>query len=204
MKVHIYKVVKNIYCDDTPGYCGDNFIIYDTDCGEPICACSREDIRNFENMSSISHYPELDDFYVIYKEDDHEERDLDLVFCFTDYPSKNIIDNPLNLKMVAGRIRCHKALSLLGIKINKEATEEKKDEPSDSPFDPVSRPSHYTKGRKHEPKDVIRDWGLNFNLGNAVKYISRAGRKDDILQDLEKAMTYIRFEMDAIREERSK
>lgn len=69
-------------------------------------------------------------------------------------------------------------------------------------FDPVKKPSHYTAGRKYEPKDVIRDWDLNFNLGNAVKYISRAGRKNDILEDLEKAKTYIEFEINALKEER--
>lgn len=69
-------------------------------------------------------------------------------------------------------------------------------------FDVVARPSHYAEGRKYEPKDVIRDWGLNFNLGSAVKYISRAGRKDDILQDLRKAIQFIQFEIDAIEEER--
>ena len=68
--------------------------------------------------------------------------------------------------------------------------------------DVVHNPSHYTEGRKHEPKDVIRDWGLNFNLGNAVKYIARAGRKDDIVQDLRKAQEYIQFEIDAIEAER--
>ena len=52
--------------------------------------------------------------------------------------------------------------------------------------DIVKHPSHYCYG-KYEPKDVIRDWGLNFNLGSAVKYIARAGRKDDIIQDLKKA-----------------
>jgi hypothetical protein len=55
-------------------------------------------------------------------------------------------------------------------------------------YDSIHKPSHYTRGRKYEPKDVIRDWGLNFNLGSAVKYISRAGRKDDIVQDLMKAV----------------
>ena len=30
--------------------------------------------------------------------------------------------------------------------------------------DNIKHPSHYTEGRKFEPKDVIRDWGLNFNL----------------------------------------
>ena len=66
----------------------------------------------------------------------------------------------------------------------------------------VSHPSHYAEGRKFEPKDVIRDWGLNFNLGNAVKYLARAGRKDDIIQDLKKAQQYIQFEIDAIEAER--
>lgn len=68
--------------------------------------------------------------------------------------------------------------------------------------DAVKHPSHYTEGRKYEPKDVIRDWGLNFNLGSAVKYLSRAGRKDDIVQDLKKAQQFIQFEIDAIEAER--
>lgn len=67
--------------------------------------------------------------------------------------------------------------------------------------DNVNHPSHYAEGRKYEPKDVIRDWRLNFNLGNAVKYLSRAGRKNDKVEDLKKAQTYIQFELDAIAEE---
>ena len=66
----------------------------------------------------------------------------------------------------------------------------------------ISHPSHYTDGRKYEPKDVIRDWGLNFNLGSAVKYISRAGRKDDIVVDLKKAKQFLEFEIDALEAER--
>ena len=69
-------------------------------------------------------------------------------------------------------------------------------------FDNIHHPSHYTEGRRFEPKDVIRDWGLNFNLGSAVKYIARAGRKDDILTDLSKAKEFIDFEIDAIKKER--
>ena len=68
----------------------------------------------------------------------------------------------------------------------------------------VHSPKHYTEGRKYEPKDVIRDWGLNFNLGSAVKYIARAGRKDDVVQDLEKAREYLKFEIDAIKATRYK
>lgn len=71
-------------------------------------------------------------------------------------------------------------------------------------FDPVEHPSHYTEGREYEPKDVIYDWGLDFNLGSAVKYISRAGRKDDIIQDLKKAQQFIQFEIDAIEKKRGK
>lgn len=62
-------------------------------------------------------------------------------------------------------------------------------------------PDHYTYGRKYEPKDVIRDWGLNFNLGNVIKYVSRAGRKDDIIKDLLKARQYLDFEIDALKGE---
>lgn len=70
-------------------------------------------------------------------------------------------------------------------------------------YDPVNKPEHYCEGRKYEPKDVIRDWELNFNLGSAVKYLSRAGRKISKVEDLEKAMQFIQFEIDAIKEERA-
>lgn len=61
----------------------------------------------------------------------------------------------------------------------------------------VNHPSHYTEGRKYEPIDVIRDWELGFDLGNALKYISRAGRKDKnkTIEDLEKAIFYIKDEI---------
>lgn len=67
--------------------------------------------------------------------------------------------------------------------------------------DMVKRPDHYCFS-KFEPKDVIREWGLNFNLGSAVKYIARAGRKDDIVQDLKKAREFISFEIEALEAER--
>lgn len=62
----------------------------------------------------------------------------------------------------------------------------------------ILHPPHYAEGRKFEPKDVIRDWDLNFNLGNAVKYISRQGRKkgESNVKDLKKAKQYIDFELE--------
>ena len=49
-------------------------------------------------------------------------------------------------------------------------------EPKKQEYDPVTHPSHYTDG-KIEVIDYIEDKGLDFHLGNAVKYISRAGHK---------------------------
>lgn len=68
--------------------------------------------------------------------------------------------------------------------------------------DVINNPSHYTEGRKYEPIKVIKDWNLNFNLGNTVKYISRAGRKDDIVQDLKKAAFYLNAEIAYLEEQR--
>ena len=59
----------------------------------------------------------------------------------------------------------------------------------------VNHPSHYNVG-KIEVIDAIEDWNLNFNLGNAVKYIARADHKGKPVEDLEKALWYIRHEIE--------
>jgi hypothetical protein len=61
-------------------------------------------------------------------------------------------------------------------------------------------PNHYRGDRKHEPIEVIEDWGLNYRLGNAVKYISRNGRKpgEDPREGLKKAIWYLEREIEAI------
>jgi hypothetical protein len=58
-------------------------------------------------------------------------------------------------------------------------------------FDPVQNPSHYTEGRVYEPVKVIEDWGLDYHLGTALKYISRAGRKGSFVEDIQKAIFYL-------------
>lgn len=56
--------------------------------------------------------------------------------------------------------------------------------------DAVNNPSHYTQaGSMLQPIDVIRS--APFDLSNAIKYVCRAGHKDDELQDLLKAKRYI-------------
>jgi hypothetical protein len=63
--------------------------------------------------------------------------------------------------------------------------------------DAVFRPQHFTR-LFPEPVTVINAWNMGFNLGNAVKYIARAGHKDDLEQDLRKAMRYIEIEIECI------
>lgn len=66
----------------------------------------------------------------------------------------------------------------------------------------IYHPSHYCFG-KYEPVKVIQDWGLSFCLGNVIKYLARAGRKDgnSKLQDLLKAKQYIEFEIEGLENE---
>lgn len=56
-----------------------------------------------------------------------------------------------------------------------------------------------------EPIDVIDAWGLGFHLGNAVKYVSRAGRKAgaNAITDLRKAVTYIERHVAALEGRRA-
>ena len=59
----------------------------------------------------------------------------------------------------------------------------------------VDHPDHYLKSSGNEVIDVIHAWDLDFNLGNAVKYICRAGHKESTIQDLTKAIHYLTNEL---------
>ena len=66
--------------------------------------------------------------------------------------------------------------------------------------DLVNHPPHYTKGGI-ETIDFIEAKDLNYRLGNVVKYVSRAGKKDsDPIEDLEKAAWYLQREILARKE----
>ena len=62
--------------------------------------------------------------------------------------------------------------------------------------DTINNPAHYTQGREIEPLNVIEDWELDFYLGNALKYIARAGRKENEIEDLKKAVFYLNRKID--------
>lgn len=61
-------------------------------------------------------------------------------------------------------------------------------------------PSHYQG--TIQPIDLINAQDLNFNLGNVVKYVCRAGKKqgENILSDLEKAKDYLNFEIERVKQ----
>lgn len=61
-------------------------------------------------------------------------------------------------------------------------------------IDPVNQPAHYTQHPSGVECITITEH-MDFNLGNALKYIWRADLKDDAIEDLEKAQWYIRREL---------
>lgn len=65
------------------------------------------------------------------------------------------------------------------------------------------RPDYYKSGGL-EAFDVIDAFDLDFNLGNAFKYIARAGKKNDKVEDLSKAITYLNREIEKEEKEREK
>ena len=70
----------------------------------------------------------------------------------------------------------------------------------------VNNPVHYGgKSNPYEAIKVIDAWDLGFSLGNTVKYISRAGKKDSDaeLQDLKKALWYLQHHIDNLEKKQT-
>lgn len=59
------------------------------------------------------------------------------------------------------------------------------------PAETVDHPPHYGGNTPYEAIKVIEAWQLDFHLGNCVKYICRAGKKHDAIEDLLKARWYL-------------
>lgn len=61
----------------------------------------------------------------------------------------------------------------------------------------IDHPLHYQSNKGIEVIDVIEAFNLNFNTGNAVKYILRNGKKtEDTIIDIKKAIWYLNRELD--------
>ena len=69
-----------------------------------------------------------------------------------------------------------------------------KEEKADNEVDMVNHPQHYSS-HGIEPIDYIESHDLNFNLGNVIKYVSRAPYKGTELEDLHKARWYLEREI---------
>lgn len=64
------------------------------------------------------------------------------------------------------------------------------------PKDNINHPQHYKSANGLEAITVIESFNLNFRLGNLVKYILRADKKGNRLEDLKKARWYLDREID--------
>jgi hypothetical protein len=60
---------------------------------------------------------------------------------------------------------------------------------------------HYENGQGYDIIDVCKDYALNFNRGNILKYVARAGKKQSELQDLRKALDYLQREIAYLEEQ---
>lgn len=68
----------------------------------------------------------------------------------------------------------------------------------------VNHPEHY--GAADDPYEAIKvidAWQLGFSLGNAVKYLARAGKKGNAVEDLRKAVWYIQHEIGRLNREQA-
>lgn len=89
----------------------------------------------------------------------------------------------------------------------KEIQDYKFDNQPNPKYDAVKNPAHYCEGRKYQPWDVSIDWGLDCPLDYAIKYIARAGRKQQPgmtmkqseIQDLEKAINCLQKKVDLLK-----
>lgn len=55
---------------------------------------------------------------------------------------------------------------------------------------------HNENNKNYDVIDFIKDYDLNFNLGNVCKYIARLGKKDAKLDELRKALDYLQREIE--------
>ena len=74
-------------------------------------------------------------------------------------------------------------------------------EPEEKKEEMVDHPKHYNHN-KYEAIEVIEDWELDFNCGNAVKYICRHAHKGTPEQDLEKALWYLQRALTNLKEKK--
>jgi transposase len=117
---------------------------------------------------------------------------------------KKLVDKGLSPKEIAKQVGCDLSLvyatrkAMHPDKVRKYKMKRRKAKKADTQpikfftpaTDNVNSPPHYTKGGI-EVYDFIKAKGLSYELGNVVKYVSRAGHKGNKLEDLKKAQWYL-------------
>ena len=63
----------------------------------------------------------------------------------------------------------------------------------------IDHPSHYNMGI--EAIDYIESHNMNFNIGNVIKYVTRAKHKNNELEDLKKSLWYLQREINNLEEQ---
>jgi hypothetical protein len=95
----------------------------------------------------------------------------------------------------------HDTLSQIGEVMNRYESLENKHLMETKAMESVNGPAHYKAEGGLEAIDVIETFNLGFNLGNVIKYILRAGKKDPKkhLEDLQKAKWYLEREINTLK-----
>lgn len=99
---------------------------------------------------------------------------------------------------LGGHCSCGQFFPRLTMKLEDMKTLEMKEEKYES----VNHPSHYNQGI--EAIDYIESHKMNFNIGNVIKYVTRAKHKGTELQDLKKGLWYLKREIEKLEKNTNK
>lgn len=144
--------------------------------------------KQLQNIIKASKYPDNS----IFTEDVPLLRDPSKYLILFENPEKE--KSKVYCKGIPAK-KCNEVQNPVTTLTKEEYTMEVKEEVKEN--DMVNNPNHYGgKNNIYEAIKVIEAWNCNFNIGNAVKYLSRAGKKDNIVQDLSKAIWYINREIE--------
>ena len=108
--------------------------------------------------------------------------------------SDNSVEKAMEMAYQAGKGRIRNPHMMVDLTQHKDGSITEKITMIEPASDPVNHPAHYKVGGI-ETIDFIEAKRLNYNMGNAVKYITRADHKGSRKQDLEKAVWYLKREL---------
>lgn len=117
---------------------------------------------------------------------------------------RKLYDEGKSIKEIKDKVKCSHALIAIVLRKHKKKVKQSKIIQAvtevKQALDLVNHPAHYKAGGI-ETIDFIEAKDLNYRLGNVIKYVARAGKKDtDPVQDLEKALWYLQREINVRKE----